>query len=193
LVSDQSVASDEALLEVFLRGQEPAFTELVRRHEDRIFALALKMTGNRADALDATQDTFIQAFRQAAKFRGESAFGTWLYRIGINACKDLLRKRKRLPDPDDELAESESTMDPGPGPEDAVVARLDVKAALGALNEDYREAVALHDLGGVPYEEIAVITSVSIGTVKSRISRGRKRLAELLEQQAQAASSKDMK
>jgi RNA polymerase sigma-70 factor (ECF subfamily) len=190
---DGSVASDEALLEVFLRGQESAFTELVRRHEDRIFALALKMTGNRSDALDATQDTFIQCFRQAAKFRGESAFGTWLYRIGINSCRDLLRKRKRLPALEDEVPEADPPSDRGPSIEDAVSARLDLRTALAALNEDYREAVALHDLGGVPYEEIATMTGVSIGTVKSRISRGRKRLAELLEQQGGAKTSKETK
>jgi RNA polymerase sigma-70 factor, ECF subfamily len=192
LAPERAGPTDEALLEVFLRGRESAFTELMRRHEDRIFALALKMTGNRADALDATQDTFILAFRQAGKFRGESAFGTWLYRIGINACRDALRKRKRLPEPEDELPEAADERYGGPGVEEVVATRLDLKRALAELNYDYREAVCLHDLGGIPYEEIAALTGVSIGTVKSRISRGRKRLGELLEQQSLPQASKDM-
>jgi RNA polymerase sigma-70 factor (ECF subfamily) len=192
LAPERAQATDEALLEVFLKGREAAFTELVHRHEDRIFALALKMMGNRADALDATQNTFILAFRQASKFRGESAFGTWLYRIGINACRDLLRKRKRLPDPEDELPEPDDKRYGGANVEDLVATRLDLKRALAELNDDYREAVCLHDLGGIPYEEISTITGVSIGTVKSRISRGRKRLGELLEQQSLPGASKDV-
>jgi RNA polymerase sigma-70 factor, ECF subfamily len=191
LAPERAQATDEALLEVFLKGREAAFTELVHRHEDRIFTLALKMMGNRADALDATQDTFILAFRQAGKFRGESAFGTWLYRIGINACRDLLRKRKRLPDPEDELPEPDDKGYGSANVEELVATRLDLKRALAELNDDYREAVCLHDLGGIPYEEIATITGVSVGTVKSRISRGRKRLGELLEQQTLPGASKE--
>jgi RNA polymerase sigma-70 factor (ECF subfamily) len=190
-VARDTKVADEELLEQFLQGDEHAFTELVRRHEDRIFALALKMTGNRTDALDATQDTFILAFRQAGKFRGDSAFGTWLYRIGINASKDLLRKRNRLPEPNEELHEYPEGQSGGPRIEDRVATRLDVKRALSDLNDDYREAVCLHDIGGVSYEEIATVTGVSIGTVKSRISRGRKRLGELLEQQSAPRASKD--
>jgi RNA polymerase sigma-70 factor, ECF subfamily len=190
-VARDAKVADEDLLEQFLNGNEYAFTELVRRHEDRIFALALKMTGNRTDALDATQDTFVLAFRQAGKFRGDSAFGTWLYRIGINASKDLLRKRKRLPEPNEELHEVREEQIGRPAVEDQVANRLDVKRALADLNDDYREAVCLHDIGGVSYEEIATVTGVSIGTVKSRISRGRKRLGEVLEQQSVPPASKD--
>ena len=187
---DGSRPADEELLTDFLGGSENAFTELVRRHEDRIFSLAMRMTGNRADALDATQETFIQAFRKAARFRGDSAFGTWLWRIGINACHDLLRKRKRAPEPEAEPGAEDSpagsrTID------ETVVTRLELRDALAELSSDYREAVVMHDLGGIPYEEIARLTGVSIGTVKSRISRGRKRLARLLEQGSPTGTSKD--
>lgn len=178
---------DQDLLESYLEGDESAFTELMRRHEDRIFAMALKMTGNRADALDATQDTFIRAFRNAAKFRGDSAFGTWLYRIGLNSCHDLLRKRKRDPIPEEEI---EQTGDHLPGVDEGVVLGMELSGALEALQEDYRAAVLMHDLGGIPYEEIAAITAVSIGTVKSRISRGRRKLAELLEHPTSPDASK---
>jgi RNA polymerase sigma-70 factor (ECF subfamily) len=175
--------SDEALLSAFVGGERSAFEELVRRHEDRLFGLALRMTGNRSDALDATQDAFVAAFRRAASFRGDAAFGTWLYRIAINASQDLLRKRSR-----DVVTDTEDTDLPARGSdervEDAVAARVDLARALAALPEEYREAVVMHDLGGVPYEEIAQLTGTPMGTVKSRISRGRRRLAELLEHRA---------
>lgn len=160
-------------------GDERSFTELVKRHEDRIYALAFRMTGARADALEATQEAFIVAFRRASSFRGESSFGTWLYRIGINASKDLLRKRR------DVLMEDVGVIHPEEHSnvmEEAASARIDVTRGLARLPEDYREAVVMHDLGGVPYDEIARLTSVPIGTVKSRISRGRRMLAEVLEQ-----------
>ena len=182
--------TDEALLERFRRGTQDAYEVLMRRHEDRIFGLAFRMTGDRSDALEATQDTFVSAFRQAASFRGESSFGTWLYRIGINACRDLLRKRQRLPEP---MADPSDKAGPAPATriEDAVVDRVDLARALAELPEEYRQAVALHDLAGVPYEEIATITDVPIGTVKSRISRGRRLLATTLEHGSGRRASKE--
>ena len=182
--------SDEDLLNDSAAGDHRAFEELMRRHEDRVFALAVRMCGDRGDALDATQEAFIRAFRQASKFRGDSAFGTWLYRIAVNCCNDLLRKRRRVPVPEEDLPEpagSSSSFEEG------VAARIDLQEALARLNSDYREAVAMFDLGGIPYEEIARLTGVSIGTVKSRISRGRRQLAELLEQPGRATTSKGEK
>lgn len=180
--------SDEELLRGFLEGNQTSFAELMRRHEDRIFALAFRMTGNRSDALDATQEAFVSAFRQAHRFRFDSTFGTWLYRIAMNACHDLLRKRKRAApgeyEPEDGRDERSSRFD------EQIVARLDLTQALAALPEEYRHAVVMHDIGGIPYEEIARITDTRVGTVKSRISRGRKRLSELLEQPDPSAESK---
>lgn len=179
--------TDEALLTRFLDGHEAAFTELMRRHEDKIFTLALGMTGNRADALDATQETFITAFRRAGSFRGDSAFGTWIFRIGINSCHDLIRRRKPWTEFD---AAVEASHPSTRGHEDAVAARLDVARALDALPDVYKEAVTMHDLGGIPYDEIARLTDANIGTVKSRISRGRRALALFLEQEGQPQPSK---
>lgn len=181
--------SDEDLLRDFLNGNQTSFAELMRRHEDRIFSLAFRMTGQRTDALDATQDTFVAAFRQANRFRFDSAFGTWIYRIGINACHDLLRKRKRWdleaegPEEDPQVGSS--------GLEDTVVARIDVTTALAQLTEEYREAVVMYDIGGISYEDIASITGTKIGTVKSRISRGRRQLASLLEQRPLSRESNE--
>ena len=183
--------SDEELLGDFVAGDRDAFPVLVRRHEDRLFALAMRMTGNRADALDATQDAFVAAFRRARSFRGDAAFGTWLYRIAINACQDLLRRRKPESSRDaDETAEDPIATGASARVEDVVGARVDLVRALAELPEEYREALVMHDLGGVPYEEIALLTETKIGTVKSRISRGRQRLAELLEHPGVAGPSK---
>jgi RNA polymerase sigma-70 factor, ECF subfamily len=179
--------SDEELLASYLDGKEAAYGILMRRHEDRIFSLALRMVGNRPDALDATQDTFVLAFRRASSFRGESSFGTWLYRIGINACRDLLRSRARLPEPQAEPEPTGNT----PAIDHDVVERLAISRALASLPEEYGRAVALHDLGGVPYEEISKMETVPIGTVKSRISRGRRMLATALEQHASLKPSKE--
>lgn len=180
--------ADEELLQRAAAGDQGAFSGLVRRHEDRVYGIAIRMTGDRADALDATQDAFVAVFRQAGTFRGDAAFTTWLHRVAVNATLDLLRKRRRLPEPTEELPERGV---PGAAPEDTVNLRLDLARALAELPGDYREAVLLHDLGALPYEEIAKITGAALGTVKSRISRGRRRLAALMEQPAQAETSKD--
>jgi RNA polymerase sigma-70 factor, ECF subfamily len=179
--------SDEQLLEGFHQGRQACFETLVRRHEDRIFALGLRMMGNRADALEAVQETFLNLLRRSGSFKGTSSFGTWLYRVGIHTCHDLLRKRNRLPVPAETLPEEpmrQTSVD------DTVALRADLASALRSLPDDYREAVLLHDLGGYPYEEIARQTSVPVGTVKSRISRGRRLLAARLEQPGHPSPSK---
>ncbi len=178
--------SDEELLSEFLAGSERAFKILMTRHEQRLFAAAVKITGSRPDALDAVQEAFITAFRRASTFRGESAFGTWLYRIAINTSKDLIRKRR-----DEPLGDIPEQRSPAAGIDDAVALRTDLSVALQQLPEEYREAVVMHDIGGIPYEEIARLCDVRIGTVKSRISRGRRRLAEAMELHPRDISSKD--
>jgi RNA polymerase sigma-70 factor (ECF subfamily) len=184
--------SDPDLLQAFLEGDDEGFNQLMERHEDRIFGLCLKMLHNRSDALEASQEIFITAFRRASSFRGDSAFGTWLYRIGINHCKDVLRKRKDLLLEEDQL-EFEQVDTRQRGVEEAAALRLDLARALAALPDDYREAVVMHDLGGVPYEEIASLSGAPLGTIKSRISRGRRQLARLLEPSEVSDSSKDQR
>ena len=179
--------TDEELLSSFLAGRQDAFDPLVRRHEDRIFGLAYRMLSDRGDALEAVQETFIAAFRRAASFRGDSSFGTWLYSIGTNTCRDMIRKRKRIAVPTENLPEPAGT---DAAVDERVALRLDVSEALAKLPEDYREAVALYDLGGVPYDEIARLTGGPVGTVKSRISRGRRLLGEALEHRSGRRASK---
>lgn len=178
--------SDAELVQRFLSGDDDSFTLLARRHEDKIFSLAWRMTGDRSDALDATQDALLTVYRKAGSWRGESAFSTWLYRIAVNATRDIMRKRKRAPVPEEDIAVPPSEADVGA----QVTARIDVAAALASLAPEYREAVVMHDMGGMPYEEIAEATGVALGTVKSRISRGRRKLAEALEPADGAGASK---
>lgn len=185
-------ASDTDLLSRAAEGSGEAFGILMRRHEDRIFGLALRVLGNRADALDATQDAFVAAFRQAGSFRGDAAVGTWLYRIGINACKDLGRKKKRWVAQDD-VEKNVDRRATGPHLDERVATRMEIHDALAQLPEEYREPVVMHDLGGIPYEEIATITGTVVGTVKSRISRGRRKLAQLLEPGRPEAPSKEVR
>ena len=182
---------DRSLLSRFLAGDEAAFESLVRRHEDRIFALALRITGDRQDALEATQETFVSLFRRAASFKGEAEVGTWLYRIGINAARDVLRRRRRAPLADEPPEEAVEDLRPRARVEETTIRRLEIARALERIPPDYREAVVMHDLGGIPYEEIAGLTGVALGTVKSRISRGRRLLAELLEHHSPQGASKE--
>lgn len=189
---DLDECNDVDLLSRAAAGSGEAFGILMRRHEDRMFALAVRMLGDRADALDATQDAFISAFKRSASYRGEAAVGTWLYRIGINACMDFARKKKRWVAQAD-VEEKIDRRPAGPGLDERVAVRLEIQAALAQLPDEYREPIVMHDIGGVPYDEIAALTETPVGTVKSRISRGRRRLAELLEPGRPDTSSKEMR
>jgi RNA polymerase sigma-70 factor (ECF subfamily) len=185
--------SDVALVEAHLAGDPEAFGELFRRHRDRLWAVALRTTGNPEDAADALQEALISAFRRAESFRGDSAVTTWLHRIVVNACLDRLRRRKvraadPLPDDLDEAAARGAVLagpdqGPDPGPETHVLAgeRRDlVLAALAELPPDQKAALVLVDMEGYPVAEAAEILEVPTGTVKSRCARGRARLAVLL-------------
>ncbi|HEX2240238.1 MAG TPA: sigma-70 family RNA polymerase sigma factor [Actinomycetota bacterium] len=181
---------DEELISKVAGGDQSAFNILVQRHEDKIFGLAHRVLADRGDALDATQETLLTVYRQASTFRGDSAFTTWLYRIGMNTSRDLLRKRRRWQREGDDI---EGIDPPSSGRiDDQVSQRVDLARALEQLSEDYREPVLLHDVLGVPYEEIARVTRTNIGTIKSRISRGRRKLADLMEPTTSAAASKDV-
>ncbi len=196
---------DLALLDAHRAGDPDAFGELFRRHRDRLWAVALRTTGNREDAADALQDALVSAFRRADSFRGESAVTTWLHRVVVNACLDRLRRRRvraadSLPDDLEEYSRrgavlsaegagdrshSGSGAEPGwgSGPEAHVLAaerRERVRAALEQLPPDQRAALVLVDLEGYPVAEAAAVLEVPVGTVKSRCARGRSRLAVLL-------------
>jgi RNA polymerase sigma-70 factor, ECF subfamily len=171
--------SDEALLAAHLRGDPGAFGQLVARHERRIYGLCLRILGNREDAEDATQEAFVAALRKASSFRRAAAFSTWLYRIAVNAATDQARRRGRARlaglDPED----AGLAVAPGELGE-AVAAAVTVQAALAQVPEEFRVAVALCDLYRLPYADAAQVLEVPVGTVKSRVFRGRAALAERL-------------
>jgi RNA polymerase sigma-70 factor (ECF subfamily) len=177
---------DDQLVSRVVQGDQEAFTELVRRHERRVFAIAMRMLGREEDALDATQDAFLTVFRKIGQFRGESAFTTWLHRIAVNACYDILRKRARQPvlhlaNEGDHLPEE------GPPVADhaaAVAGGIDVARALLEVPADFRAVLVLADVHDLPYEEIAATLEIPVGTVKSRLHRGRVALAQVMGLQA---------
>jgi RNA polymerase sigma-70 factor (ECF subfamily) len=174
-----SLPADEELLAAHLRGDSDAFAQLVSRHERRVYGICLRMLGNREDAQDAAQEAFLSALRRASSFRQEAAFSTWLYRIAVNAATDQARRRGRVrttplepEDPGGQVVAS------GPGdPGDTVATAVTVQAALTKVPEEFRAAVVLCDLLRLPYAEAAAALGVPVGTVKSRVYRGRLALA----------------
>ena len=177
---------DRELIEAARAGDRFALDQLLRRHYDRIHAVTKRIAGSTRDADDATQEALIKIVRALPTFDGRSAFGTWAYRIATNAALDELRKRKRRPQlsmvrdddsgevhlqPVDELAEQTI---------ESIADRLAIDDALENLDDDYRSAVVLRDVGDLDYAEIAEVLDIPVGTVKSRIARGRRKLADEL-------------
>jgi RNA polymerase sigma-70 factor, ECF subfamily len=173
---------DDLLVRRAANGDRGAFTELVRRHERRVYAVAMRMLGREEDALDATQDTLLTVYRKVGQFRGDSAFTTWLHRITINACYDILRTKARQPMLH-VAGEDDMEREQGPPVEDhaaAVAGGIDAARALQAVPEDFRAVLILADVHDLPYEEIAEILEIPVGTVKSRVYRGRVALARAM-------------
>ena len=159
---------------------------LLRRHQDRLWAVCRRIAGNDADAADALQEAMVLVVRRLDSFDGRSRFTTWAHRVATNACLDELRRRGRrpslgLPDDDPDLGDGAMTVAGGEAVDDGVASRLSVDDALARLPDDFRVPVVLRDVVGHDYAEIAEILDLAPGTVRSRISRGRKRLAELLD------------
>ena len=174
---------DEELVRRYLEGDGEAFASLVKRHERRVYNLSLRMTGSEEDARDATQDAFLSALRKLSSFRGEAAFTTWMHRVTVNACYDVMRKKKREPMLDlggDERERSGPEPAPAPDIADASDLSIDVQRALLAVPEDFRVVMLLHDVRDLPQQEIAAILQIAVGTVKSRLHRGRVALAEAM-------------
>lgn len=183
--------TDEALLRAHSEGDREAFGLLFARHRDRLWAVALRTMGNPEDAADGLQDALIAAYRRAGSFRGEAAVTTWLHRIVVNACLDRLRAAKvrraqPLPDDEEEYGDRGSLATTAPEDADPAAAALAserrrlVLDALATLPDDQRAALVLVDMEGYPVAEVALMLDCAEGTVKSRCSRGRTRLAEVL-------------
>ncbi len=168
---------DQALARAAARGDRQALEDLLERHADHVHTLCRRVLGDPHDALDAAQEAFIAIARGIRGFDGRSRFTTWMHRVTINAAIDEARRRGRRPVPHDEVPEPRESR---PGPEDAVIAKLDVDAALRGLAPEFRAAVALRDFADLDYAEIADVLDVPIGTVRSRIARGRRAIADQL-------------
>ncbi len=178
-------ATDQELLSRHVEGDPDAFGELVRRHRDRLWAVAVRTLGDPEEAADAVQDALISAFRSAHTFRGRSAVTTWLHRITVNACLDRARKaasRRASPVPDEErldaLLEPHEAAD-APAERDEL--HREVVHALARLPAEQRAALVLVDMEAYPVAEAAAILDVPPGTVKSRCARGRAKLLPLLD------------
>jgi RNA polymerase sigma-70 factor (ECF subfamily) len=176
---------DEGLVKRAQRGERLAFERLVEQHEQRLYTLAARVLGSREDAADAVQEALLRAWLALPKFRGDARFSTWLYRIVVNAAHDVRAKRREHPveeppdpaDPRDRFAEKELSGE--------------LQRALDGIDESYRVAVVLYDVLGCSYAEIAEMTGVPEGTVKSRIFRGRGELAERLGTAGERTESND--
>ena len=169
------------------KGDQSAFEALARLYEKRVYALTLRMCKNPADAEEAAQEAFLAAWQGLAFFRGESSFSTWLYRLASNACVDVLRREGRHrsaagPSLNDEEVQLE-VPDTAPSPQEQAERselRQQIEAGLQALTPDHRQVLLLREMHQLSYDEIAQTLDVDVGTVKSRINRGRKQLRNFL-------------
>ncbi|HIR87014.1 MAG TPA: sigma-70 family RNA polymerase sigma factor [Candidatus Limivicinus faecipullorum] len=177
------------IVQQVLEGNTNAFEELVLEYEKKVYNVALRILGNSEDAADMTQEAFIKAFNSLSGFRGDSKFSVWLTRIVSNLCLDFLRSRSRRPTvslsvEDDEGDDVQLDIaDVSQSPElllERSLTRESVRRGLKALPEDYREILLLREIQGLSYDEIAEALNIEVGTVKSRIFRGRKKLCDYL-------------
>lgn len=183
---------EERQLNAAREGDLSAFNWLVLRYQTRVYNLCLRMLSDSEAAADATQEAFISAYRAIGRFKGEQ-FRTWLFRIATNACLDMLRSRKRKPtqslythahDAEEEaeplpIADLDPSIDPESSALRAEVANA-IQNGLDSLPDDQRIALVLVDVQGLSYEEAATVTGANLGTIKSRINRGRARLRDYL-------------
>lgn len=167
------------------KRDEAAFEELIRQYEKKVYSLCFRMCGNSEDAEEAAQDAFLALWRGIDRFRQESSLSTWIYRLATNACIDTLRRRKKQSGSvsldDEELFVD--AVDTSPQPQETVEHREAQKLlqeGLSTLPEEYRKVLILREIEGLSYTEIAESASIELGTVKSRISRGRSLLRNFL-------------
>lgn len=185
--------SENNLIQRCKDGDIESFEELIRSHKQRVYNIALKMLSNTEDAMDVSQEAFIKVYRSIGKFNMESSFSTWLYKVVVNTCLDFIKKNKKLDKvySIDEFIENREVNLNQQGlknkydtPEEALdkkIKRQTINRAINELPENFRTVIILRDIQGFSYEEIANITNCSLGTVKSRIKRGRESLKKLIE------------
>ena len=183
-------ATEKNLVDLAAGGDIEAFETLIQSHQKKVYNIALRMTKNPEDAQELAQDTFIRAFVAIKKFRGESSFSTWLYRIAMNVCTDFLRKKNKAivisieqgavgSDNDQPLQLPEDSPGPDEVSEKQQLKHL-VRQAMDSLSAEHRQVLILRDLMDMSYKDIANTLSVSEGTIKSRINRAREGLKQVI-------------
>lgn len=182
--------SDEDLMEYFQNDHEPAFTELVRRYQDRLHNFLYRYTHDHQDCEDLVQETFLRVHKSKASYERIAKFSTWMYTIALNLAKSLYKKKQRMykvsihKDPNDSEDFEMHIEDPNILPDQQLHEKLSLEQlekALMSLPEDFREVVMLRDLQDMTYEEISEATDIPMGTVKSRINRGRAQVQQMIE------------
>ncbi|MDJ0762363.1 MAG: RNA polymerase sigma factor [Myxococcota bacterium] len=171
MIETRQFNSDKDLVAQCLKGDEVAMQTLYQQHSNRIYLLAIRLLGNRADAEEVVQECFLKAWRNIGTFRGDAAIGTWLCRIGVNLCRDRLKK----PRPRD----SELEVGTPPRVPDTF-ARKHLENALALLPDRFREVLVMHDVMGMKHGEIAAVLNIAVGTSKSQLHKSRAQMRRLL-------------
>ena len=175
--------SDDAIIARVLAGDSGAFADLVRRHQDRVYGMALRATGTPEDAEDLAQDVFLSVFRGLRGFKGDAQFTTWLYRIAWNRCADWLRGRRRPGRRTVPLEEADDVADERADPSGETVERDDrrrLREAMDGLEEHYRSVMELAGVQGLSYAEVGAALGLPVKTVETRLYRARRQLRERL-------------
>ena len=190
-IHEEKLPEDTALAFRAADGDEAAFEQLVKKYERFVSTCAYSVTENAEDALDVSQEVFLKVYRSLPSFKGESSFSTWLYRVAKNCAYDFARKKKPASVSLDAEDEDGNSMDLPDSDEKVSPEALALKKersellwrAIGRLSDEHREAITLRDINGLTYEQIAEITSLEVGTVKSRLFRAREALKKQLEKE----------
>ena len=197
-VSLISTYSDEDLMEYFQNGKELAFNELVNRYKDRLHNFLYRYTHDHQDCEDLVQETFLRVHKSKASYERIARFSTWMYTIALNLAKSLYKKKQRMlkvsihKDPDDSESRELLIKDSSILPDEILHQKLsmeELQKALDALPDEFREVVVLRDIKELTYEEISDATGIPMGTVKSRINRGRSQIQHMIEQYVDLGTS----
>jgi len=195
--AERAKVQERRLVRRLRRGDQRAFATIVRTYQQRVFNMVFRFLGNREEAEDVAQDVFVTVYQSAANFRGDSKFSTWLYRVTVNHCKNRLKYLKRrgrhMGRPLDEIAEHQMAQGSGetqpafhaaiPRPDDLAQGRqLEalIQREMAKMDEDHRLLLVLRDIQGLSYQEMAEVTGLNVGTIKSRLHRARLALKEAL-------------
>lgn len=182
-VEDSAKDAENELVRKAQSGDSQSMNDLLAMHYDRIYAVCRRLAGNDADAADACQEALIAIVKGVSRFDGRSKFSTWSYRVATNACLDELRRRKRRPVPSDEDSRDHAApTDSAPSMEATAVQRMVLDTHLQALPLEFRAPIVCRDVIGMDYAQIAETLEIPPGTVRSRIARGRRQLAEALKE-----------